>query len=81
MCNETPFTVEKISPRAGIEPGPLDQWASAEPTELAVLLIFVVSMQTNVLVMRSFDIFLIYAQSLLHIFFTVYSSYLVQRFG
>ena len=25
MCNGTPFTVEKISPRAGIELGPLDQ--------------------------------------------------------
>ena len=34
MCSETPFTVEKISPRAGIELGPLDQWASAQPIEL-----------------------------------------------
>ena len=25
LCNGAPFTVEKISPRAGIEPGPLDQ--------------------------------------------------------
>ena len=25
MCNGTPFTFEKISPRAGIELGPLDQ--------------------------------------------------------
>ena len=25
VCNGTPFTVEKISPRAGIELGPLDQ--------------------------------------------------------
>ena len=34
VCNGTPFTVEKISPREGIELGPLDQWASAKPTEL-----------------------------------------------
>ena len=25
VCNGTPFTVEKISPRAGIELGPLEQ--------------------------------------------------------
>ena len=25
VCNETPFTVEKILPRMRIEPGPLDQ--------------------------------------------------------
>ena len=25
LCNGTPFTVEKISPRAGIELSPLDQ--------------------------------------------------------
>ena len=25
VCNGTPFTVEKISPRVGIELGPLDQ--------------------------------------------------------
>ena len=25
VCNGTPFTVEKIAPRAGIELGPLDQ--------------------------------------------------------
>ena len=37
VCNGTPFTVEKISPRAGIELGPLDQKASAKPTELPVL--------------------------------------------
>ena len=37
VCNGTPFTVEKISPEAGIELGPLDQKASAKPTELPVL--------------------------------------------
>ena len=25
MCSRTPFTFEKSSPRAGIDPGPLDQ--------------------------------------------------------
>ena len=25
VCSRTPFTVEKSSPRAGIDPGPLDQ--------------------------------------------------------
>ena len=25
MCNGAPFTVQKISPRAGLELGPLDQ--------------------------------------------------------
>ena len=34
MCQGTPFTVEKISPRVRIELGPLDQSASAQPTEL-----------------------------------------------
>ena len=34
MCNGTPFTVEKISPRVRIELGSLDQQASAQPTEL-----------------------------------------------
>ena len=38
MCNGTPFTVEKISPRVRIEFGPLDQKASASPTELPGLL-------------------------------------------
>ena len=38
MCTGAPFTVEKISPRAGIELGPLDQLASAYPTELPGLL-------------------------------------------
>ena len=38
VCNGTPFTVEKISPRAGIELGLLDQKASASPTELPGLL-------------------------------------------
>ena len=37
MCNGTPFTVEKIPPRAGLEP--LDQEASAYPTELPGLLV------------------------------------------
>ena len=35
---ETLFTTEKISPQAGIELGPLDQKASALPTELPGLL-------------------------------------------
>ena len=38
MCNGTPFTVEKISPRAGTELGLLDQLASATPNELSGLL-------------------------------------------
>ena len=38
MCNITPFTVEKISPRVRIKLGPLDQKASALPTELPGLL-------------------------------------------
>ena len=29
MCNGIPFTVKKSSPRAGIELGPQDQYASA----------------------------------------------------
>ena len=29
VCNGNPFTVEKISPRAGSNSGPLDQLASA----------------------------------------------------
>ena len=29
LCNVAPFMVEKITPRAGIELGLLDQWASA----------------------------------------------------
>ena len=37
MCNGAPFTVEKILPGVGIELGPLDQCASAEPTELQEL--------------------------------------------
>ena len=37
VYNGTPFTVKKISPLAGIELGPLDQKASAKPTELPVL--------------------------------------------
>ena len=38
VCNGAPFSVEKISPRAGIELGPLDQQASAKPTGLPGLL-------------------------------------------
>ena len=29
VCNGTPFTIEKISPRAGMEVSPLDQQATA----------------------------------------------------
>ena len=39
MCNGTPFTIEKITPRVRIELGPLDQQASASPTELPGLLV------------------------------------------
>ena len=34
MCNETRLRLERFPPQAGLEPGPLDQQASALPTEL-----------------------------------------------